>query len=283
MGDPSSESARSRSEDVPRLRAASLRVSLGRRPVLHNIALQVFPGEVFAVLGPNGAGKTTLLKTLAGLLPYEGQVSLEGRPLSHYDRDERARQLAFVPQRTELTSALSVRSVVAQGRYPHRHDSERHDSERRDSGRPSRSNRDAIDQAMRVADVDHLEHRSFPELSHGERRRVLVARALATEARTLLLDEPTASLDIGHALDLYELVRALAKDNFSIVMVLHQLNDALRFSDRALLLQDGQEIVSGTTAEVVSPHAIEQAYQVSMKSGGAMSFHRSGRHRMNGS
>ena len=195
--------------------------------MLHDVTFHADYGSVLAILGPNGAGKSTLLRALAGLLAYEGAIALDGAELSGLSRREIGRRIAFVPQRTQLTSRLPVWTVVSHGRYAHR------------GGLAQLSARDerAIESAMLRADVAHLAAREFPQLSAGEQRRVLLARALATEARVLLLDEPTASLDIPHALSLFETLRGLAESGHCVVIVLHQLDDALRFTDRALLLQ----------------------------------------------
>jgi len=239
-----------------------LRVALARRDVLHALSMEVRFGEVLAVVGPNGAGKSTLLRTLAGLLPYRGTVVVEGAELVSLSSVERARRVSFVPQQSSLTAALSVREVVTLGRYVHRPA----------LSRLREVDHLAIDAALRHTDVLALAERAFSDLSTGEQKRVLLARALCTEARILLLDEPTGSLDIEHALRLFALLRGLATTGHAIVVVLHQLEHALAFAHRALLLQRGAELACGDAREVLSAEHVRTLHGVTMISGGAPSF-----------
>jgi iron complex transport system ATP-binding protein len=244
------------------LDARGVCAAAGKSRVLHDVTFHADYGAVLAILGPNGAGKSTLLRALAGLSPYEGSIALDGGELSALTRREIGRRIAFVPQRTQLTSRLPVWTVVSHGRYAHR------------GGLAQLSARDerAIESAMQRADVTHLATREFPQLSAGEQRRVLLARALATEARVLLLDEPTASLDIPHALSLFETLRVLAESGHCVVIVLHQLDDALRFTDRALLLQSGRALAFDRSAEVITPAHVRSAYGVELIEHGGLAF-----------
>jgi len=239
-------------------RAVDLSVTLGAQEVLHDVSLEAEYGAVTAVLGPNGAGKTTLLKAIAGLLPYRGRIELGERDLRALHRADRVRLLAYVPQVSLLASPFRVDHVVRQARYSLRGD--------------RRSHRDAVRHAMEVVDVAHLAKRSFTTLSGGERRRVLLARALATEARLILLDEPTASLDIRHALSFYELLRELAARGYCILTVLHRLDDAARFTDRAVLLMAGRVAHDGPTATVIAPAPIREVYGVEAERDEVLSF-----------
>jgi len=244
------------------LRAHDVGVALGSKPVLHAIGFEADFGSLTAVIGPNGAGKTSLLRALAGLVPYSGTIELSGSEVAQLAPRERSRQLAFVPQRSQLNSRLPVYSVVGHGRFAHR------------GGLAplSPADRGAIESAMQRADVLHLSAREFPELSQGEQRRVLLARALATQARVLLLDEPTASLDIPHALALYVELRSLAEDGHCIVAVMHQLDDALRCTDQALLLHEGRQVAFGRSPDVISRANVERVYGVQLVPGGALGF-----------
>lgn len=247
------------------LKLEGVHVNLGAQAILHGVDLTVEHGEVFAVLGPNGAGKSTLLKTAAGLLPCEaGIVELDGRPLAALKREDRARALAYVPQRSALESPLSVRRVVALGRYAFIGG----------LGGLSAKDRRKIDDAMETADVQHLAARPFTQLSYGERRRVLIARALATGSRLIVLDEPSAALDVSHALDLFSLLRDLAEEGYALLVVLHDLGDVLAHADRALLLDEGRVVTSGPVAEVLSPERVRDVYGVEMIEGGAVGFRR---------
>jgi len=251
------------------LEAREVTVRRGGREVLVDVSLDVEAGAVTGVLGPNGAGKSSLLLALLGALPdglAKGEVTLEGRPLADWSAGERAQRVAYVPQVTELTAPLSVRSVVNMGR-------------RATSGWAPWSSlgRDAVvDEAMARTDVTGLAERRFDALSGGEQRRVLLARALATEARVVLLDEPAASLDVGHALALYGRLRELARDGYAVVVVLHDLDDALRFTDRALLLEGGAAVAMGPTSAVITPERIEVVYGVTMQTDAGLRFEESG-------
>jgi iron complex transport system ATP-binding protein len=204
-------------------------------------------------VGPNGAGKSTLLKVLAGLLPYRGQVRLSGADALTLDRRERARKVAYVPQHSALEAALPVRAVVAQGRFSHG-----------DLWGRSGADEVEIDRALALTGATHLGDRTFHKLSYGERRLVLLARALATGAKLLLLDEPTAALDVRHALDLLSVLRRLAGDGACVVVVLHQLQEAVSHCDRALLLAEGRAVAEGPVAEVIAAGPVRQVYGVDL-------------------
>lgn len=230
--------------------------------MLHEVDLSVRFGEVLAILGPNGAGKSTLLRAIAGLAKYTGSVSLGGVDLCALSLRERATRLTFVPQSTALSSALPVRDVVAQGRYMHR----------RALRGLDRCDTQAIERALELTDVARLAHRSFTALSGGEQRRVLIARGLASDARILCLDEPTASLDVRHALELFAVVRSLAATGFAVLMVLHQIDDALCHADRALLLRDGRRVREGAVDAVIDASPVRAAYDVELERAAGLRF-----------
>jgi len=229
-------------------------VQRGTRVLLDRVSFSLGTGQVVALLGPNGAGKSTLLKTLAGLLSFSGELRLDGREASGLDRQERARLVAYVPQHSALDAALPVRDVVTHGRFAYRDV----------WGRPDRRDDAAVDRAMELTDTRRLAERLFSRLSYGERRLVLLARALATEARVLLLDEPTAALDVTHALVLLQLLRDLARRGCLVIVALHQLNEAAQVSDQALLLADGHLIAEGTAADVICPEFVRRVYGVEL-------------------
>ncbi len=242
----------------PAVQTENVRVTLGTRQVLRDVSLQAQYGQITAVLGPNGAGKTTLLKAVAGLLPYEGRIEIAGQDLRSLHRSDRVQLLAYVPQVSLLASPFRVEHVVQQARYSLQTARHRHHA--------------SIEHAMDVVDVAHLRKRSFTQLSGGEQRRVLLARALATEARLILLDEPTASLDIRHALSFYELLKELTASGYCIMAVLHRLDDAARFTDRAILLKDGRVTHQGATADVISAEPIREVYGVEADETTILSF-----------
>ncbi|UCF46799.1 MAG: ABC transporter ATP-binding protein [Myxococcales bacterium] len=234
------------------IRARQVGVTLGGRTVLRGIDLEAKPGEVLALLGPNGAGKSTLLKALAGLLPYEGRVEIDDVDVADLSPRKRAKQVSYVPQRSLLRSALSVEEVVALGRYVHGGS----------FGGMSKNDKDAIDHALETAHADVLRDRVFTQLSVGEQQRVLLARALASDAPIVLLDEPTAALDVGEGLAVLRLIRTLAARNHTLIVVLHDLADARSTTDRALLMKEGRVVEQGPTRDVVSAEPIRVVYGV---------------------
>jgi iron complex transport system ATP-binding protein len=236
------------------LRARGVSVTLGGRAVLRDVDLRANPGEVLALLGPNGAGKSTLLKALAGLLPYEGRIEIAGVDVASLSPRMRAKQISYVPQRSLLRSALSVEEVVALGRYVHGGS----------FGGMSKTDKEAIDHALETAHADVLRDRIFTQLSVGEQQRVLLARALASDAPILFLDEPTAALDVGEGMAVLRLIRKLAARQHTLIVVLHDLADARSTTDRALLLKDGRVVEQGDTREVVSPEPIRAVYGVKL-------------------
>lgn len=221
------------------------------RAILRDIAVRAEPGVITTILGPNGAGKTTLLECMAGLLDYTGTIAIGDRDLAEMSARERAQLVAYVPQRSALDAPLKVATVVGHGRYAHS-----------GSSVVTGEDRARVEEAMAATDVSGFAERSYLALSGGEQRRVLIARALATGARVLLLDEPTASLDIGHALGLFRMIRRLADSGVCIVVVLHDLNDALVHTDRAVLLSGGRIAATGPAAEVIADEPIRTVYGV---------------------
>lgn len=229
-------------------------VRRGARVVVDGVDLVARSGEIVAIVGPNGAGKSTLLRAIAGTLPFEGRIEVQGHAARHMDARERARVLTLVPQESGLDAALSVEEVVAQGRFPHRSL----------LGAPGAADREAVRQAMEHADVRSLRERPYNQLSHGEKRRVILARALATCAPIVLLDEPTASLDVAHTLSLFGLLRARAAAGLTVLIVLHQLQEVAMVADRVLLLSGGRVHALGPIAEVITPENVRAVYDVEL-------------------
>lgn len=235
----------------PAVRAAGVSVQLGKREVLRDVSFRAEDGEVMCIAGRNGAGKTTLLRAIAGLGPFTGTLEVRGVSASA-PAHQRATQVAYVPQRSGLNAALPVLRVVEQGRHVHR-----------DAlGRLGPTDRRKVDAALEQAGAAALRDRVFTALSYGEQRRVLMARALATGARVLLLDEPTAALDLEQSLRLLALMRTLAAQGYAVIVVLHALDDAMRHADRTLLLHEGRVDQLGPSAEVLSPRTIRRVYHV---------------------
>ena len=238
----------------PRLVVDRLSVRRGPRVVVDAVSFAAPAGALTVLLGPNGAGKSTVLKALCGLLPYDGAVRIDGGDVRALDRRARARTVAYVPQHSALDAPLPVRDVVLQGRFAHG----------TGLGTPTAADRAAADAAMERTDLVALAERPFNTLSYGERRRVLVGRALATGARVLLLDEPTAALDVGHALALLAVLRAVAAEGAAIVLVLHQLQEAAACAEHAVLLDGGRRVAAGPVAEVIAAGPVRAVYGVEL-------------------
>jgi iron complex transport system ATP-binding protein len=226
------------------------------QPALDGIDLRVSPGSLYAVIGPNGSGKSTLLKLLLGALhPDDGQVRYLGRPVQEWSRRELAKQVGVVPQGEETVFPISVGEIVGMGRYPHLGV----------LGRPSLHDREAVDEAMRRCDVIEFSDRPVSRLSGGERQRALIARALAQKPATLLLDEPTVSLDIRHEMEIFELLAELTEvDGVTVILVTHHLNLAARYAERLLLLNRGAAVAEGPPGEVLRRDTIERVYEWSV-------------------
>jgi iron complex transport system ATP-binding protein len=254
--------ARGRDRDAG-LSAHGLSVDRGRRRVVDDVTFAARAGALTALLGPNGAGKSTVLKAVAGLLPFAGSVEVDGQDVRALEPRARARRIAYVPQHSALEAPIPVVDVVAQGRFAH------HESA---FGAPGAADRDAVARALALTDLEGFARRTFDRLSYGERRRVLLARALATEARLLLLDEPTAALDVGHALALFRVLRRLLADGVAVLVVLHQLQEALAFADEALLLANGRLVAAGAPADVLTDEAARAVYGVELVPAGGLGF-----------
>jgi iron complex transport system ATP-binding protein len=240
--------------DLSLLEARHLSVAIGRRFLLEDVSVKMEAGEMLGLVGPNGAGKSTLLKALAGILPHQGEILLEGSPAAGIPRRTRARRIAYVPQHSTLDAPMPAREVVAQGRFAHRDD----------WGRASIDDSAAITRALENTGALHLADRPFSRLSYGERRLVLLARALATGAPILLLDEPTAALDVAHALSLLHLLRELAGRGYALIVALHHLDEVAEFCDRALLLRQGRVVSTGPVAKVVAAAPVREVFGVDL-------------------
>jgi iron complex transport system ATP-binding protein len=223
-------------------------------PGVQQVSLRVEKGDVLGILGPNGSGKTTLLRLLAGLLrPGTGCVSLDGIDLAAISRRPLARRLAVVPQETHLAFEYSVLEIALMGRYPHLGAFEL------EGPRDLAIARDAL----AATGTEHLAARPFSTLSGGEKQRVIIASALAQEADVLLLDEPTASLDVGYQLDIAALLARLNRDRgLTQVVATHDLNFAAGLCRTLMLVRAGRVLASGPTREVLTGDAIAQLYGV---------------------
>jgi iron complex transport system ATP-binding protein len=223
-------------------------------PGLHGVSLDIAEGSLFGILGPNGSGKTTLLRMLAGILqPASGRVLLDGHDVRHLPRRAVARRVAVVPQETHLAFDYSVLEIALMGRYPH-------------LGNFSLEGPCDVQiarDALAATGTLHLERRSFSTLSGGEKQRVVIASALAQAADLMLLDEPTASLDLGYQIEIAALLRDLNEQRgVTMVIATHDLNFAAGLCGELALLRDGRLMASGATESVLTPATISALYGV---------------------
>lgn len=236
------------------LEARDISVTLGERPALRAVDAELRAGEMLGLVGPNGAGKTTLLRVLAGLLkPDTGHVACGGTMLTRLRRTELARHIAFLGQGGDASWPLAVEALVALGRLPNR----------RPFGEDTERDRAAVARAMALCNVDAFAERPVGTLSGGERRRVLLARALAVEAQWLLADEPLAGLDPLHQLETMDLLRRIARGGTGVVVVLHDLSLAARFCDRLLLLNHGRLAAEGAPEQVLDDARLAEVFGIS--------------------
>ncbi|TZG29433.1 ABC transporter ATP-binding protein [Sphingomonas montanisoli] len=232
----------------------NLSVALGQRTVVQNVTAELRPGALIGVVGPNGAGKSTLVRAMLGLVPRSGgRVLLDGRDVAGLSPRDIARSIAYLPQGQILHWPLAVERLVALGRLPHLAPM---------SGM-SAADRDVVADALARVDAGHLAGRIATELSGGERARVMLARALAVGAPGLVVDEPLASLDPGHQIDVMELLAREARGGAMVVAVLHDLTMAARYCDRVLLLDKGAIVADGTPAQVLDADRLSATYGIS--------------------
>ncbi|GAA3561853.1 ABC transporter ATP-binding protein [Marinobacter xestospongiae] len=224
------------------------------RTIVPELSLSLSRGAIHCLVGPNGCGKSTLLKALAGVLtPLSGRVCLEGRELAQWGHRPLARRLALLPQNPEAPEDITVRQLVAHGRFAHQGL----------FGRSSAADRAAVADALALTGMAGLQNREFQALSGGERQRAWVALALAQQADYLLLDEPTTFLDIGHQLEVLSLLRQLNRDRgLTVAMVLHDLNQASEYADRLLVMDQGRLQADGRPAEVLTPALLRRVFGI---------------------
>ena len=232
--------------------ARDLSFRYDREWVVRNVTFTLEPGEFLGLLGPNGSGKSSLLKVLNGILhPQQGQVAFENRELSSWSRRRLAQRMAMVAQEIQLDFPFTVLELVLMGRYPHL------------GALEFESDRDLAiaRECMERLEIHHLENRLVTRLSGGERQRALVARALCQQPRCLLMDEPTAFLDLRHQLDLFTLTRELtARHGVGALVISHDINLAAQFCDRLLVMDRGGLAVQGKPEEVIRPEHLEAVY-----------------------
>jgi len=237
------------------IRIQGVEVRYNSIKALDNVSMDVSEGEVVAVLGPNGSGKTTLLKVIDGILkPVKGSVYIDSKSVLRMSRRDVAKLVGFVPQRVNVMHGVKVIDFVVTGRKPHV-----------DFAPTARDIGIAL-KYLKYVDAEHLAERDITELSGGEFQRILIARALAAEPRILLLDEPTANLDMKYQLAILDIIARLSKEKrLTVVMTLHDLTQAYRYAEKAVFLNNSRVYAMGRVEEVMSEEVIEAVYGVKVK------------------
>lgn len=236
------------------LEARNIAVKYNEREVLNGVSLELRDGEIIVLLGANGAGKTTLIRALNGTLSVSsGEIDLDGKPLTAMSRREIAQNIAVVAQENETRFPITVLEFVLSGRFVHGNA----------FGWESETDIESAGMALTDCDLTGYETRLMNHLSGGERQRVVLARAIATNARILLLDEPTANLDLAHQAMMFKLVRKrCAEHNASAVVITHDLNLASEFADEIIMLKEGRIAAKGKPAQVLTAENIADVFSV---------------------
>jgi iron complex transport system ATP-binding protein len=233
------------------LNISGLEVRLARRIVLHGVGLSVKEGEFVAVVGPNSAGKTTLLRAVAGLVPTQGSIEIGGSPARRLSFAERARRVAYLPQGHVFHWPLPASEIVALGRLPLGAGADL-----------SKADRFAVGRAMAATGVTEFAERMVTTLSGGELARVALSRVLATEAKLILADEPTASLDPRYQLIVLDILRRHARDGGAVIAVLHDLGLAARYADQVIVLDGGRVAAAGAPGDVLTKQRLAETFGV---------------------
>ncbi len=237
---------------IEALEVKNLKYAYNETPILKDASFSISQGEFFVIIGPNGSGKTTLMKVLSGIERFQhGRLNILKRPFQTYSRKALARKMAFVPQTIPVDFPFTVMELVLMGRSPHLGV----------LGVEQREDIVIADQAMSFTGVKHLARRKIEQLSGGERQRVFIARAIAQEPEIILLDEPTAALDIAHQISIMDLMEKLKKEKgLTVVMVSHDINLAAMYGDRLLILKDGNVVGMGSPESILTYDTLEKAY-----------------------
>lgn len=237
-----------------RLTVENLSFFYGEKPILKNVSLAVAPGELVSILGHNGSGKTTLLRCISGYLkPKEGAVRIGEDAVSSLSSKALARRMALVPQNPVMEFDFTVRDIVLMGRNPHL---------KRFSGE-TETDYAAADAALARTGMDALADRSVLTLSGGEWQRTIIARAICQKSELMLLDEPVASLDIKHQIEILRLVRSLCRESgVSALCVMHDVNLSAHYSDQILLLKEGEALACGAPSAVITAPLLAEAYGI---------------------
>lgn len=239
------------------LKAIDLELGYNGQVIVPPFSYEFPMGKITCLIGPNGCGKSTILRGISRLLsPQAGQVTLDGRTLPTWPEKTLAQRMAILPQSPSAPEGISLYQLVSHGRFPYQ-----------SLLSPlQRADYEAINWALEVTELTHLRHRLFHTLSGGERQRGWIALTLAQKSEILLLDEPNTYLDLGHQLEIMELLQELNQTfGITIIMVLHDINQAIRYSDHLLAISQGKIVASGSPELVITEKLIDQVFQVSIK------------------
>ncbi|MEU1935484.1 ABC transporter ATP-binding protein [Streptomyces coeruleorubidus] len=246
----------SKSDQASRLAARGVTVGYGARTVIDDLDVAIPPGVITTIIGPNGCGKSTLLRTLSRLLkPSKGTVVLDGDDIARLRTRDVARKLGLLPQAPVAPEGLTVADLVARGRHPHQSWLRQWSSD----------DADVVERALAMTGVSDLADRPVDALSGGQRQRVWISMTLAQGTDLLLLDEPTTYLDLAHAMDVLDLVDDLHESGCTVVMVLHDLNLAARYSDNLIVMRDGSILAQGHPRDVLTAELLHEAFGLRAK------------------
>lgn len=240
------------------IEVSHLDVILTGKKIINDITLTVPGGKITAIIGPNGCGKSTTLKAISRINPVSaGTITLLGKPVQAYSYKEFARQLAILTQAPQAPADITVRDLVAMGRFPYR----------RFFGGADKEDQASIDWALQEANLVPFQHRVLQTLSGGERQRAWIAMALAQKPKVLLLDEPTTYLDICHQLEVMKLLDRLNRElELTVILVLHDLNQAVRFAHHVVVMKQGEIVTCGPPAEVIGVELLKEVFRVKAES-----------------
>jgi iron complex transport system ATP-binding protein len=241
-------------ERLARLFTESLTVGYGEHSVVNALSLAIPDKKITTIIGPNGCGKSTLLKAVTRIIPHQsGSIVLDGRSIRAENTKSIAKKLAILPQTPESASGLTVGELISYGRFPYQ----------QGFGRLGKRDYEAIDWALEVTGTKDYKYRLVDALSGGQRQRVWIAMAIAQETDMIFLDEPTTYLDMAHQLEVLELLQKLnAEQERTIVMVLHDLNQAARFADYIIAMKDGKIVKAGDCEEVIENTVLQEVFQI---------------------
>ncbi len=242
-----------------RLYTKDLNIGYGEHLIIKDLSIEIPDKQITTIIGSNGCGKSTLLKAITRIISHQsGTILLDGQEIAKENTKSLAKKMAILPQTPESVSGLTVGELVSYGRFPYQ----------KGFGRLTKNDYEVIDWALEVTGTTEFKYRSVDALSGGQRQRVWIAMALAQETEIIFLDEPTTYLDMAHQLEVLELLQKLNREqDRTIIMVLHDLNQAARFADYLIALKDGNIVKSGNCEEVITPEVLRSVFQIDAQIG----------------